>query len=62
MVDVPNLFVIETLDSSKIAKAVNDAWTRYNKKGQLNVMIQFNTSEEHSEYSSSSYHISNDNY
>lgn len=43
--DVPNLFVVETVDSIKIANALNKASGEF-RADKLNVMVQVNTSEE----------------
>ncbi|GLE02563.1 hypothetical protein PINS_up019950 [Pythium insidiosum] len=43
--DVPNLFVVETVDSIKIANALNRASGEF-RKTPLNVMVQVNTSDE----------------
>lgn len=44
VVALPNLFVIETVDSKKLASAVNEACAKHNK--QLNIFVQVNTSLE----------------
>lgn len=48
IVSVPNLFLVETVDSEKIAQALDAAWAR--EKGtsteRLKVMVQINTSGE----------------
>ncbi|KAH9488545.1 hypothetical protein Btru_061788 [Bulinus truncatus] len=46
LLDVPNLFVVETVDSEKLAKSLNDTWERLKKPGKLQVMVQVNTSGE----------------
>ncbi|XP_005092694.2 pyridoxal phosphate homeostasis protein [Aplysia californica] len=46
LLDIPNLFVVETIDSERLAKAVNDAWVRQGKQEPLNIMVQVNTSGE----------------
>jgi len=43
---LPNLYAVETVDSDKIAKSLNNAWERLKKAEPLNVMIQVNTSGE----------------
>lgn len=40
--------MVETVDSERLAKAVNDTWERLNKKSPLRVMVQVNTSGEDS--------------
>jgi len=42
----PGLYVIETIDSEKLASAVNDGWKKLNKESRLKVMVQVNTSNE----------------
>lgn len=44
IINIPNLFMIETVDSKKLATNLNEKWTKLNEK--LNVMIQVNTSGE----------------
>lgn len=46
LVSVPGLYVVETIDSEKLATAVNNAWEKLKKEEPLNVMIQINTSSE----------------
>ena len=48
---VPNLFMIETVDSAKLASTLNSSWGKQNKPSPLNVMVQVNTSKEESKYS-----------
>ncbi|NP_001233040.1 uncharacterized protein LOC100169371 isoform X2 [Acyrthosiphon pisum] len=43
---VPGLHVIETIDSEKLANAVNDGWKKLNKESKLKIMVQVNTSNE----------------
>lgn len=43
--EVPSLFVVETVDSVKIANALNKASGEFRSQ-KLNVMVQVNTSEE----------------
>ncbi|CAD5111687.1 DgyrCDS973 [Dimorphilus gyrociliatus] len=43
---IPNLYMIETIDSEKLANAVNKSWQRVEAKDALNVMVQVNTSGE----------------
>lgn len=50
--DVPNLFVVETVDSVKIANALNKASGEF-RASKLNVMVQVNTSEEEQKSGSS---------
>ncbi|ELU14925.1 hypothetical protein CAPTEDRAFT_138840 [Capitella teleta] len=43
---VPNLYMVETIDSEKLASACNAAWERLENPHRLKVMVQINTSEE----------------
>lgn len=45
---VPNLFMIETVDSAKLATTLNSSWEKQNRVKPLNVMVQVNTSKEES--------------
>lgn len=49
---VPNLYIVETIDSEKLATAVDNAWTKLRKGNddRLNVMVQVNTSRESGAY------------
>ncbi|VVC25775.1 Pyridoxal phosphate homeostasis protein,PLP-binding barrel,Alanine racemase, N-terminal [Cinara cedri] len=46
VLSVPGLYIIETIDSEKLANAVNDGWKKLNKDSKLKIMIQVNTSNE----------------
>lgn len=48
ILDVPNLYVVETIDNRKIANALNNSWEKFHKKDddKLNVLVQVNTSQE----------------
>ena len=46
---MPNLFIVETVDSVKLANTLNSSWGKKNKPDPLNVMVQVNTSQEESE-------------
>ncbi|XP_011497077.1 PREDICTED: proline synthase co-transcribed bacterial homolog protein [Ceratosolen solmsi marchali] len=48
LLKVPNLDVIETVNSEKIAIALNNAWEKFRKieNSKLKIMIQVNTSKE----------------
>ncbi|XP_017889748.1 pyridoxal phosphate homeostasis protein [Ceratina calcarata] len=50
VLSVPNLFMIETVDSEKLASALNNSWPKFRKQSdlnlKLNVMVQVNTSKE----------------
>lgn len=54
IVGVPNLFMIETVDSTKLATTLNSSWGKQNKTKPLNVMVQVNTSKEESKSGCSS--------
>ncbi|XP_078358533.1 pyridoxal phosphate homeostasis protein-like isoform X2 [Oculina patagonica] len=56
IVGVPNLFMIETVDSAKLASTLNSSWSKQNKPQPLNVMVQVNTSKEESKSGCSSDH------
>ncbi|XP_065756074.1 pyridoxal phosphate homeostasis protein isoform X3 [Phocoena phocoena] len=43
---VPNLFMLETVDSVKLADKVNSAWQKKGSPERLKVMVQINTSGE----------------
>jgi len=47
---VPNLFMVETIDSEKLANAVNNTWEKLNREQKLNVMVQINTSGEQNKH------------
>lgn len=46
LVSCPNLYMVETVDSNKIAETLNKQWETRKKAGKLKVMIQINTSME----------------
>lgn len=46
VLSIPGLYVIETIDSEKLANSVNDGWKKLNKDSRLKVMVQVNTSKE----------------
>lgn len=48
---VPNLFLVETVDSPKLADKVNSSWQRIRGSSaqRLKVMVQINTSGEQSQ-------------
>ncbi|GFO24578.1 proline synthase co-transcribed bacterial homolog protein [Plakobranchus ocellatus] len=48
LLGVPNLYMIETVDNERLAKAVNDTWARLNKPVPIKCMAQVNTSGEES--------------
>ncbi|CAD6211966.1 GSCOCG00003924001-RA-CDS [Cotesia congregata] len=45
---VPNLWVVETVDSNKLATALDIAWPKFRRSddSKLNIMVQVNTSKE----------------
>jgi len=47
ILDVPNLYIIETVSNDKLANALNNSWPKFRKNDdKLNIMVQVNTSEE----------------
>lgn len=48
---IDRLFVVETVDSEGLAKALNDGLLKREVKNPLNVMVQVNTSGEDCELS-----------
>ncbi|XP_072917989.1 pyridoxal phosphate homeostasis protein isoform X1 [Hemitrygon akajei] len=50
LMGAPNLFMIETIDSIKLADKVNLSWQKKQAAHRLKVMVQVNTSEEDSKY------------
>uniref|UniRef100_A0A6Q2Z634 Pyridoxal phosphate homeostasis protein n=1 Tax=Esox lucius TaxID=8010 RepID=A0A6Q2Z634_ESOLU len=52
LLGVPNLFMVETVDSVKLADKVNSSWQRLRAAStrRLKVMVQINTSGEESKY------------
>ena len=50
IVAVPGIFLVETVDSDKLATALDLAWAKQvEEKGKLKVMLQVNTSGEQGE-------------
>ncbi|XP_006896708.1 PREDICTED: proline synthase co-transcribed bacterial homolog protein [Elephantulus edwardii] len=47
---VPNLFMLETVDSVKLADKVNSSWQKKDSPERLKVMVQINTSGEESKH------------
>ncbi|XP_028391274.1 pyridoxal phosphate homeostasis protein-like [Dendronephthya gigantea] len=43
---VPNLHMVQTVDTPKLATALSNSWEKQNKPNRLKVMIQVNTSGE----------------
>lgn len=48
VLSIPNLYIIETVSSDKLANVLNNSWPKYRKSddSKLNVMVQVNTSQE----------------
>lgn len=48
ILNVPNLYIIETVSNDKLADVLNNSWPRFRKSddSKLNVMVQVNTSQE----------------
>ncbi len=45
---VPNLHMVQTIDTAKLATALSNSWQKQNKPYRLKVMVQVNTSGEES--------------
>lgn len=43
---IPNLYIVETVDSTSLADKLQKAWSAQNKPEALKIMIQVNTSNE----------------
>ncbi|MCL4125713.1 UNVERIFIED_CONTAM: hypothetical protein GTU68_005008, partial [Idotea baltica] len=50
VLSVPNLYVVETVDTQKLATALNKTWTNLKKENKLKVFVQVNTSNEENKY------------
>ncbi|NXH37910.1 PLPHP protein, partial [Dicaeum eximium] len=50
LIAVPNLFMLETVDSVKLADRVNSSWQKKGSPQRLKVMVQVNTSGEDSKH------------
>uniref|UniRef100_A0A6I8N7G3 Pyridoxal phosphate homeostasis protein n=2 Tax=Ornithorhynchus anatinus TaxID=9258 RepID=A0A6I8N7G3_ORNAN len=50
LITVPNLFMLETVDSVKLADRVNSSWQKKGSPERLKVMVQVNTSGEESKH------------
>lgn len=50
LIAVPNLFMLETVDSVKLADKVNSSWQKKGSPQKLKVMVQVNTSGEDSKH------------
>ncbi|XP_031842316.1 pyridoxal phosphate homeostasis protein [Nomia melanderi] len=48
LLNIPNLYMIETIDNEKIASALNTSWSKFRKQNdlKLKIMVQVNTSKE----------------
>lgn len=48
ILNVPNLYIIETISNDKLADVLNNSWPRFRKSddSKLNIMVQVNTSGE----------------
>lgn len=47
ILSIPNLYMIETVDSTKLADQLNKSWEKFGQSdSKLNVMVQINTSNE----------------
>lgn len=52
VLNTPNLYMIETVDSIKIATSLHEAWGKFNKAEPIKIMVQVNTSSEEGESTS----------
>ena len=52
--DVPHLWMVETLESDKMAQTLNDMWSTSEQQRPLRVLVQVNTSGEKGELASPS--------
>ncbi|XP_072835187.2 pyridoxal phosphate homeostasis protein [Pogona vitticeps] len=50
LIAVPNLFMLETVDSAKLADKVNASWQKKGSSERLKIMVQVNTSREDSKH------------
>ncbi|XP_043841953.1 pyridoxal phosphate homeostasis protein isoform X1 [Dromiciops gliroides] len=50
LIAVPNLYMLETVDSVKLADKVNNSWQKKGSPEKLKVMVQINTSGEESKH------------
>lgn len=50
LVAVPNLHMMETVDSAKLADKVNSSWQKRGSSEKLKVMVQIKTSDEESKH------------
>ena len=46
LVSVPGLWMVETVDSERLATALNNSWKRHNSETRLRIFIQVNVSSE----------------
>jgi pyridoxal phosphate enzyme (YggS family) len=54
LVSCPHIWAVETVDSERLASALNTSWGRKATGGKLRVFVQVNTSEEQSKHGSGS--------
>ncbi|KAL5471362.1 hypothetical protein EMCRGX_G029473, partial [Ephydatia muelleri] len=50
LVDVPHLWMVETLESEKMAQTLNTAWSTSEHQRPLRVLVQVNTSRENDKH------------
>jgi PLP dependent protein len=55
VINTPNLYMIETVDSIKIATSLHEAWGRIKKPEPIKILIQVNTSAEEGAFMSEKY-------
>ena len=46
ILEVPNLYMIETIGTKKLAKSLHTSWMKLAKEEPLKIMLQVNTSGE----------------
>lgn len=58
LIGLPGLYMVETVDSIKLADALNSSWAKLQKPNRLKTFLQVNTSGEESMFNNLSF-ISN---
>ncbi|KAL0109922.1 hypothetical protein PUN28_013517 [Cardiocondyla obscurior] len=61
ILSVPNLYIIESVDSEKLANTLNNSWPKFQRSNdsKLNVMVQVNTSQEQEKHGCDIAQVSN---
>lgn len=59
IVAVPGIFVVETVDSQKLASLLDGAWSKLERpnKEKLKIMVQINTSNEEGMYEKNNFEL-----